>query len=181
MFYIERSVPGPVLCSDIHDCLAKTADGKAAWTRDGSYALAFHTKEEAEDYCRKHGYSLDMPSKECAPRYMVVEEIRISEAKSLAEKYGILVRDSEMFLVWGTADYRIRLVMNTDLHTHQNYAYIVGAKLVHVVHGGMASETVMDEIHNPSYQQLDEFIAKCNHIVSKEIAGLGGVCRPHGN
>lgn len=180
MFYIERSILGPVLCSDIHDCLATTADGEAAWTRDGSDALAFHTKEEAEEYCRTHGYSLDTPSKECEPRYMVVEEIRIPEVNSLAEKYGLPVSESEMFLVWGTADYRIRLVLNTDLHSRQNYVYVVGAKLVHVVHGGMASETVMDEIHNPSYQQLDEFIAKCNSKVSKEIAGQCGVCSPHG-
>lgn len=167
MFYIERNVLGPVLCSDLHDCLAATADGEAAWTSDGRNALAFHTREEAEAYCRTHGYCLGMPYKEFEPRYMIVEEIRIADAKSIAEKHGLLVGESERFLVWASADYQIRLVLNTDLHTHQNYVYVVGAKLVHVVHGDNASETVIDEIHNPSYQQLDEFISKCNRIKEK--------------
>jgi hypothetical protein len=92
---------------------------------------------------------------------MIVEEIRIAEAKSIAEKHGLLVGESEKFLGWESSDYQIRLVLNTDLHTRQNYVYVVGAKLVHVVHGDNVSETVIDEIHNPSYQQLDEFIFKC--------------------
>ena len=164
MFYIERSVPGPVLCSDLHDCLAATADGKAVWTRDGSYALAFHTKEEAEEYCRTHGYSLDIPCKEFEPRYMIVEEIRMAEAKAIAEKHGLLAGKSDKFFALGSADYQIRLVLNTDLHTHQNYVYVVGAKFVHVVNGENASENVIDEIHNPSYQQLGEFISKATEL-----------------
>ena len=48
MFYIERSLTGPCLCSDLHDCLGMDSEG-LGWYRNGSKALAFPTKEEAED------------------------------------------------------------------------------------------------------------------------------------
>jgi hypothetical protein len=56
--------------------------------------------------------------------------------------------------------------MNTDIekapyNTRQKYEYVVGARLVKTIHGGNASTTIIEEIHNPSYKQLDEFVAKC--------------------
>lgn len=58
MFYIERSVHGPCLCSDLHDCFGMDSKG-LGWFRDGSYAVAFPTKEEAEAFCKSHKLNLD--------------------------------------------------------------------------------------------------------------------------
>lgn len=163
MFYIERSVQGPCLCSDLHDCLGMDSRG-LGWFRDGSYAMAFPTKEEAEAFCKSHKMSLDVDKKGYEPRYVIVEELRLPEVKDIADKYGLLFRDTDVFITWGAQDYRIRIVMNTDVVTsprHQQYEYVVGARLVKIKHGSNASKTVIEEIHNPSYKQLDEFVAKC--------------------
>lgn len=160
MFYIERSITGPCLCSDIHDCMCVTPDGKITWTRDGSQAIAFLTKDEAEEYCRSHGFSLEPVAHEWDPRYMIVEEIRLPEVRDIADKHGILFDDADRFISWGAADYRIQIVRNTDVSTSQStssqkYVYVVGARLIQEV------QNVIEEIHNPSYTQLDEFVAKC--------------------
>lgn len=160
MFYIERSITGPCLCSDIHDCMCVAADGKITWTRDGSQAHAFLTKDEAEEYCRSHGFSLEPVAHEWDPRYIIVEEIRLPEVRDIADKHGILFDAADRFISWGAADYRIQIVRNTDVSTSpstssQKYVYVVGARLIQDV------QDVIEEIHNPSYKQLDEFVAKC--------------------
>ena len=163
MFYIERSLTGPCLCSDLHDCLGMDSEG-LGWYRNGSKALAFPTKEEAEDFCKSHKLNLDCDKNEFGPRYVIVEELRLPEVKDIADKYGLLFRDTDVFITWGAQDYRIRIVMNTDVVTsprHQHYEYVVGARLVKITHGSNASETIIEEIHNPSYKQLDEFVSKC--------------------
>lgn len=163
MFYIERSVQGPCLCSDLHDCLGMDSEG-LGWYRNGSKALAFPTKEEAEEFCKSHKLNLDCDKKEFGPRYVIVEELRLPEVKDITDKYGLLFRDTDVFITWGAQDYRIRIVMNTDVVAsprHQNYEYVVGARLIKTIHGGNASTTIIEEIHNPSYKQLEEFVAKC--------------------
>lgn len=165
MFYIERSCTGPLLCSDTHYCLGMDSEG-LGWFSNGSKALAFPTKEEAEEFCATHNLSLDHTGGEYDPRYIVVEELRLPEVKDIADKYGLLFRDTDVFITWGAQDYRIRIVMNTDIekapyNTRQKYEYVVGARLVKTIHGGNASTTIIEEIHNPSYKQLDEFVAKC--------------------
>ena len=110
--------------------------------------------------------SLDHTGGEFDPRYIVVEELRLPEVKDIADKYGLLFRDTDVFITWGAQDYRIRIVMNTDIekapyNTRQKYEYVVGARLVKTTHGRNASNTIIEEIHNPSYKQLDEFVAKC--------------------
>jgi len=163
MFYIERSCTGPLLCSDTHYCLGMDSEG-LGWYSNGSKALAFPTKEEAEEFCATHNLSLDHTGGEFDPRYIVVEELRLPEVKDIADKYGLLFRDTDVFITWGAQDYRIRIVMNTDVVAsphHQHYEYVVGARLVKTIHGGNASKAIIEEIHNPSYKQLDEFVAKC--------------------
>lgn len=162
MFYIERSVQGPCLCSDIHDCVGMDSKG-LGWFRDGSYAVAFPTKEEAEAFCKSHKLNLDADKNGYGPRYVIVEELRLPEVQDIAAKYGLLFRDTDVFITWGADDYRIRIVMNTDVaeSTHQHYDYVVGARLIRTVHGKNSSPTVIEELHNPSYKQLDEFVAKC--------------------
>jgi hypothetical protein len=134
------------------------------WFRDGSYAMAFPTKEEAESFCKSHKLNLDCDKNTFGPRYVIVEELRLPEVKDIADKYGLLSRDTDVFITWGAQDYRIRIVMNTDVVASphpQWYEYVVGARLVKTTHGGNASKTIIEEIHNPSYKQLDEFVAKC--------------------
>ena len=163
MFYIERSLTGPCLCSDTHYCLGMDSEG-LGWFSDGSKAIAFPTKEEAEAFCKSHKLNLDADKNGYEPRYVIVEELRLPEVKDIADKYGLLSRDTDVFITWGAQDYRIRIVMNTDVVTsprHQHYEYVVGARLVKITHGSNASETIIEEIHNPSYKQLDEFVAKC--------------------
>lgn len=165
MFYIERSVKGPCLCSDLHDCLGMSSNG-LGWFRDGSIALAFPTKEEAEAFCKSHKLSLDADKNGYEPRYVIVEEIRLPEVQDIAAKYGALWHDNELFIVWGKEDYRVQIVKNTDIEqppykTHQHYEYVVGARLIQVTHGSKASKKIIEEIHNPSYKQLEEFVAKC--------------------
>lgn len=165
MFYIERSVQGPCLCSDIHDCFGMDSKG-LGWFRDGSYAVAFPTKEEAEAFCQSHKLSLDADKNGYEPRYVIVEEIRLPEVQDIAAKYGALWHDNELFIVWGKEDYRVQIVKNTDVAKFpftrsQKYEYVVGARLVKTTHGGKAEKTIIEEIHNPSYKQLDEFVAKC--------------------
>lgn len=163
MFYIERSVQGPCLCSDLHDCFGMDSSG-LGWFRDGSYAVAFPTKEEAEAFCKSHKMSLDADTHGYEPRYVIVEEIRLPEVQDIAAKYGALWHDSELFIVWGKEDYRVQIVKNTDVvksTNPQHYEYVVGARLVQTMHGRKASKTTIEEIHNPSYKQLDEFVAKC--------------------
>ena len=161
MFYIERSVKGPCLCSDLHDCLGMSSKG-LGWFRDGSIALAFPTKEEAEAFCKSHKLNLDADKNGYEPRYVIVEEIRLPEVQDIAAKYGALWHDNELFIVWGKEDYRVQIVKNTDVAVRpQSYEYVVGARLVQTTHGRNASKTIIEEIHNPSYKQLDEFVAKC--------------------
>ena len=164
MFYIERSCTGPFLCSDTHYCLGMDSEG-LGWFRNGSKALAFQTKEEAEEFCSTHKLSLDRTGGELDPRYIVVEELRLPEIQDIADRHGALLHDNELFIVWGKEDYRVQIVRNTDVGTMytrgQRYEYIVGARLVKTTHGSKASKTIIEEIHNPSYKQLDEFVAKC--------------------
>ena len=165
MFYIERSVQGPCMCSDLHDCLGMDSRG-LGWFRDGSYAMAFPTKEEAEAFCKSHKMSLDVDKKSYEPRYVIVEELRIPEIQDIADKYGLLFHDTDVFITWGAQDYRVQIVRNTDVSKFpftrsQKYEYVVGARLVKIKHGSNASKTIIEEIHNPSYKQLDEFVAKC--------------------
>ena len=66
----------------------------------------------------------------------------------------------------GREDFRVQIVKNTDVSPFpftrsQKYEYVVGARLVKTTHGSNASKTIIEEIHNPSYKQLDEFVAKC--------------------
>jgi hypothetical protein len=136
------------------------------WFSDGSYAMAFPTKEEAEAFCKSHKLNLDADKNGYEPRYVIVEELRLPEVKDIADKYGLLFRDTDVFITWGAQDYRIRIVMNTDIekapyNTRQKYEYVVGARLIKTIHGGNASTTIIEEIHNPSYKQLEEFVAKC--------------------
>jgi hypothetical protein len=107
---------------------------------------------------------LDVDKKSYEPRYVIVEELRMPEIQDIADKYGLLFHDTDVFITWGAQDYRIRIVMNTDVVAsprHQHYEYVVGARLVKIIHGSNASPTIIKEIHNPSYKQLDEFVAKC--------------------
>ena len=178
MFYIERSVQGPCLCSDLHDCLGMSSKG-LGWFSDGSIALAFLTKEEAEAFCKSHKLSLDADKNGYEPRYVIVEELRRPEVQDIADKYGLLFRGTDVFITWGAQDYRIRIVMNTDVSNFpftrsQKYEYVVGARLIKTIHGGNASTAIIEEIHNPSYKQLDEFVAKC---VSEHKVG----CAPQGD
>jgi hypothetical protein len=134
------------------------------WFSDGSKALAFPTKEEAESFCKSHKLNLDADKNGYEPRYVIVEELRIPEVKDIADKYGLLSHDTDVFITWGAKDYRIRIVMNRDVDASphpQRYDYVVGARLVKIKHGGNASTTIIEEIHNPSYKQLEEFVAKC--------------------
>ena len=165
MFYIERSEKGPFMCSDLHDCLGMSSKG-LGWFRDGSIALAFPTKEEAEAFCKSHKLSLDADKNGYEPRYVIVEEIRLPEVQDIAAKYGALWHDNELFIDWGKEDYMVQIVKNTDVAKFpftcsQKYEYVVGARLVQTTHGRNASKTIIEEIHNPSYKQLDEFVAKC--------------------
>lgn len=165
MFYIERSCTGPLLCSDTHYCLGMDSEG-LGWFSDGSKAIAFPTKEEAESFCKSHKLNLDADKNGYEPRYVIVEELRLPEVQDIAAKYGALWHDNELFIVWGKEDYRVQIVKNTDVATFpftasQKYEYVVGARLVKTTHGRNASNTIIEEIHNPSYKQLDEFVAKC--------------------
>lgn len=95
-----------------------------------------------------------------------MEEIRLPEVQDIAAKYGALWHDNELFIVWGKEDYMVQIVKNTDVAKFpftcsQKYEYVVGARLVQTTHGRNASKTIIEEIHNPSYKQLDEFVAKC--------------------
>lgn len=168
MFYIETSCRGPVLCSDSHFCLGLDEAGGLAWTNDGRKALAFPSKEAAEEFCSTHKLSLDADSMGYEHRCVIVEEIRLPEVQDIAAKYGTLLHDNELFIAWGKEDYRVQIVRNTDIEqspspykVHQQYEYVVGARLVQSAHGSKASKTIIEEIHNPSYKQLDEFVAKC--------------------
>ena len=164
MFYIERSEKGPCMCSDLHDCLGMGSKG-IGWFRDGSMALAFPTKEDAEAFCKSHSLRLDADKNGYEPRCVIVEEIRLPEVKDIADKYGLLSRDTDIFITWGAQDYRVQIVRNLDVGTMytrgQHYEYVVGARLVKITHGSNASTTIIEEIHNPSYKQLDDFVAKC--------------------
>lgn len=163
MFYIERSCTGPLLCSDTHYCLGMDSDG-LGWFSDGSKALAFPTKEEAEDFCSTHKLSLDHTGGEFDPRYIVVEELRMPEIQDIAEKHGAKFCDNGDVIVWGDFNHMIQIVKNTDVAKNphpQRYEYVVGAKLVHATHGYNSTHTVVEEIHNPSYKQMDDFIKKC--------------------
>lgn len=165
MFYVERSVKGPCLCSDLHDCLGMGSKG-LGWFRDGSMGLAFPTKEEAEEFCKSHNLRLDADKNGYEPRCIIVEEIRLPEVQDIAAKYRLLFRDPDVFITWGAQDYRVQIVKNTDVATFpftcsQKYVYVVGARLVKTPHGSNASQTIIEEIHNPSYKQLDKFVAKC--------------------
>lgn len=165
MFYVERSVKGPCLCSDLHDCLGMDSNG-LGWFRDGSMGLAFPTKEEAEEFCKSHNLRLDADKNGYESRCIIVEEIRLPEVNDIVAKYGLLFRDPDVFITWGAQDYRVQIVKNTDVATFpftrsQKYEYVVGARLVQTTHGRNASKTIIEEIHNPSYKQLDEFVAKC--------------------
>ena len=145
MFYIESSCTGHFMCSDTHYCLGLKETGELMWTRDGGL---YHNGGEFD------------------ARYVVVEKLRLPEVHDIAAKYGLLSHDTTVFITWGAKDYRIRIVMSTDVSTFpitssQKYEYVVGARLVQTTHGRNASQTVIEEIHNPSYKQLDEFVAKC--------------------
>lgn len=177
MFYIERSVKGPCLCSDLHDCLGMGSKG-IGWFRDGSMALAFPTKEEAEAFCKSHNLRLDADKNGYEPRCVIVEEIRLPEVQDIAAKYGLLFRGTDVFITWGAQDYRVQFVRNTDIEqppykTHQHYEYVVGARLVKTTHGSNASTAIIEEIHNPSYKQIDDFVAKCvrEHKVGCALQG----------
>lgn len=166
MFYIECSYMLPIVCRYTHYCIGLNESGDIEWIRDGNKALAFQSKEAAEEFCYTHKLSLDADKNGYEPRYFIVEEIRIPEVQDIAAKYGALWHDNEMFIVWGKEDYRVQIVKNTDVATFpftrsQKYEYVVGARLVHTTHGRNASKTIIEEIHNPSYKQLDEFVAKC--------------------
>lgn len=163
MFYIERSEKGPCMCSDLHDCLGMGSKG-IGWFRDGSMALAFPTKEEAEAFCKSHNLRLDADKNGYEPRCAIVEEIRLPEVQDIAAKYGMPFHETNVFITWGAKDYRVQIVKNTDVvksTNPQHYEYVVGARLVKRTHGSNASTTIIEEIHNPSYKQLDDFVAKC--------------------
>ena len=165
MFYIERSLTGPCLCSDTHYCLGMDSEG-LGWFSDGSKAIAFPTKEEAESFCKSHKLNLDADKNGYEPRYVIVEELRMPEIQDIVDKYGLLSHDTDIFITWGAQDYRVQIVKNTDVATFpftrsQKYEYVVGARLVKIKHGSNASPTIIEEIHNPSYKQLEEFVAKC--------------------
>lgn len=166
MFYIERSCTGPILCSDTHYCLGLKETGGLVWTCDGSKALAFPSKETAEEFCSTHKLSLDHTGGEFDPRYIVVEELRYPEVSDIACNHGArfttCYNDSEKCsvpcIIWdGHNGFYIRIVRNTDVaaSTHQDYEYVVGARLM------QGDSKIVDEIHNPSYKQLDEFVKKC--------------------
>ena len=101
MFYNERSVQGPCLCSDFHDCFGMDSNG-LGWFRDWSYAVAFPTKEEAEAFCKSHKLNLDADKNGYEPRYVIVEEIRLPEVQGIAAKYdtrGYRIRNNSVRVV----------------------------------------------------------------------------------
>lgn len=166
MFYIERSCTGPMLCSDTHYCLGLKETGGLVWICDGSKALAFPTKEEAEAFCKSHKLSLDADKNGYEPRYVIVEELRLPEVSDIACNHGArfttCYNESEKCsipcIIWdGHNGFYIRIVRNTDVaaSTHQDYEYVVGARFM------QGDSKIFEEIHNPSYIQLDEFVKKC--------------------
>ena len=160
MFYIERSIQGPVLCSDIHDCYGTMANGELGWIHNGLYAIGFKTKIEAEDFAKSHGFNLWVPASEYDPRYLIVEELRIPEIDDIAKKYNARLFDS--VISWDDDEYNIRVVTNIDVNSspyRKMYVYIVGARLVH-------AGKIVDEIFNPTYEQMDEFVKK--YVTIKE-------------
>ena len=175
MFYIERSVQGPPLCSDLHDCLCvNPINGGMEWRRYGEDALAFETKKDAEEYCAAKGYSLDNTGNEFDPRYIIVEELRLPEVQDIAYKHGAkcvhcycdAANGYIPYIIWGDdKTYRIQVLRNKDVSTKhtssQHYTYVVGARLIRAEPGRHGFPTVLEEIHNPSYEELDRFVEKC--------------------
>lgn len=164
MFYIERSVQGPPLCSDIHDCYGMTEDGELGWIRDGLRAIGFETKIEAEDFAMSHGFNPWVPASEFDPRYLIVEELRVPEIGDIVKKYNARLTPN-MFgggpaISWGNEKYCIKVVTNTDVDSSPSrnraeYVYVVGARLMDT-----ENNTVVDEVFNPTYKQMEEFVNK---------------------
>lgn len=160
MFYIERSIQGPVLCSDIHDCYGMMENGELGWIRNGLYAIGFKTKIEAEDFAKSHGFNFWVPASEYDPRYLIVEELRIPEIDDIAKKYNARLADS--VISWDSDEYNIKVVTNVDVNSssyRKMYVYVVGARL-------MYAGKVLDEIFNPTYEQMDKFVKNC--VTSKD-------------
>lgn len=161
MFYIERSIEGPVLCSDLHDCMCIMPSGELTWLRNGIYAHGFQTKEAAEEFCRSHGFNLERPANTYDPRYIIVEELRLSEVSDIVKKYNAIITDDSTvvgpIITWGNTVYGVKIVTNRDVYERsQQYVYVVGARLLR-----LDCPTVIEEIHNPGYEQLNHFIDKC--------------------
>ena len=164
MFYIERSVQGPPLCSDIHDCYGFQPDGELGWIRDGLRAIGFETKIEAEDFAMSHGFNLWVPASEFDPRYLIVEELRVPEIGDIVKKYNARLTPN-MFgggpaISWGNEKYFIKVVTNTDVDSSPSrdraeYVYVVGARLMDT-----ENNTVVDEVFNPTYKQMEELVNK---------------------
>ena len=160
MFYIERSIQGPVLCSDIHDCYGTMENGELGWICNGLYAIGFKTKIEAEDFAKSHGFNFWVPASEYDPRYLIVEELRIPEIDDIAKKYNARLADS--VISWDNDEYNIKVVTNIDVNSspyRKMYVYVVGARL-------MYAGKVLDEIFNPTYEQMDKFVKNC--VTSKD-------------
>ena len=164
MFYIERSVQGPPLCSDIHDCYGFQPDGELGWIRDGLRAIGFETKIEAEDFAMSHGFNPWVPASEFDPRYLIVEELRVPEIGDIVKKYNARLTPN-MFgggpaISWDNEKYFIKVVTNTDVDSSPSrdrpeYVYVVGARLMDT-----ENNTVVDEVFNPTYKQMEEFVNK---------------------
>ena len=61
----------------------------------------------------------------------------------------------------GNEKYFIKVVTNTDVDSSPSrnrpeYVYVVGARLMDT-----ESNTVVDEVFNPTYKQMEEFVNKC--------------------
>ena len=165
MFYIERSVQGPCLCSDLHDCYGMTESGELGWVRDGLRAIGFETKIEAEDFAMSHGFNLWVPASEFDPRYLIVEELRVPEIGDIVKKHNarlsVGIFGGGPVISWGNDEYCIKVVTNTDVdrspsRDRPEYVYVVGARLMRT-----DFPKVIEEIHNPSYTQLEEFVERC--------------------
>lgn len=155
MFYIERSIQGPVLCSDIHDCYGTMENGELGWINNGLYAIGFKTKTEAEDFAASHGFNLWVPASEYDPRYLIVEELRIPEIEDITKKNNAKL--DNFVISWDNDEYNIKVVTNIDVNSspyRKMYVYVVGARLMH-------AGKIVDEIFNPTYEQMDEFVKKC--------------------
>lgn len=165
MFYIERSVQGPPLCSDIHDCYGMTEDGELGWIRDGLRAIGFETKIEAEDFAMSHGFNPWVPASKFDPRCLIVEELRVPEIGDIVKKHDARLTPN-MFgggpaISWGNEKCFIKVVTNTDVDSSPSrnrpeYVYVVGARLMDT-----ENNTVVDEVFNPTYKQMEEFVERC--------------------